>query len=100
MGGAKPRPTAGRRAIKKWYRRAIDYRHSVSMESWHKQLDAEKTFKTAQMAVAKIDAKDMGELALKACLSGVYDTVRLAGSQSAVIGFSVALGLISLTVHS
>jgi hypothetical protein len=54
-----------------------------------------------QMAVAKIDAGDMNELALKACLSGIYDTVRMrSGGQSAVIGFSVALNLVSLTVRS
>jgi hypothetical protein len=39
----------------------------------------------------------MGELALKACISGVYDKVHLGGGQSAVIGYSVALNLISLT---
>jgi hypothetical protein len=49
------------------------------------------------MAVAKIDARDMDELALKACLSGVYDSVHMSWPNAAVIGFSVALNLISLT---
>jgi len=48
------------------------------------------------MAVAKIDARDMNELALKACLSGVFDQVRLAHGWSAMIGFSVALNLVRL----
>ena len=54
------------------------------------------------MAVAKIDARDMDELALKAALSCVYDAVRLRAYRpnAAVIGFSVALNLISLTVTS
>jgi hypothetical protein len=54
-------------------------------------------FREAQMAVAKIDARDMDELALKACLSGVYDAVHLSYPNAAVIGFAVALNLISLT---
>ena len=40
----------------------------------------------------------MGELALKACLSGVYDAVHTSCPNAAVIGFSVALNLVSLTV--
>ena len=88
----------GKRAHKLWVRRWKENRGDTVRESWAAQLEAEKHFRTAQMAVAKIDARDMGELALKACLSGVYDKVRLAGGQSAVIGFSVALNLISLTM--
>jgi hypothetical protein len=91
-----PKPT-GRRAVKNWARRYRDYRDSITMDSWHASMDAEDAFRTAQGAVAKIDARDMGELALKACLSTVYDPVKLAGGRSAVIGFSVALNLISLT---
>jgi hypothetical protein len=96
-----PKPT-GRRAVKNWERRYRDYRHSVTMDSWHALLDAEDAFRTAQMAVAKIDARDMRELALKAALSCVYDAVRLRAyhPNAAVIGFSVALNLVSLTVHA
>jgi hypothetical protein len=50
------------------------------------------------MAVAKIDARDMDELALKACLSGVYDSVHLSCGRAAPIGFSVAFNLVSLTM--
>jgi hypothetical protein len=94
-----PKPT-GRRAVKNWERRYSDYRHSVTMDSWHASMDAEDAFRTAQMAVAKIDARDMGELALKAALFAVYDAVRLRAyhPNAAVIGFSVALNLISLTM--
>jgi hypothetical protein len=66
------------------------------MDSWHASMDAEDAFRAAQGAVAKIDARDMGELELKACLSTVYDAVHLARGRSAVIAFSVALNLISL----
>jgi len=68
------------------------------MDSWQASMDAEDAFRAAQMAVAKIDARDMGELQLKACLSSVYDPVNLAGGRTAVIAFSVALNLISLTM--
>jgi hypothetical protein len=48
------------------------------------------------MAVAKIDARDMDELALKAAMSSVYDTVHLYCGRAAPIGFSVAFNLVSL----
>jgi hypothetical protein len=93
-----PKPT-DRRAVKRWERRYRDYRRSVTMDSWHASLDAEDAFRDAQMAVAKIDARDMGELSLKACLSCIYDAARLrSGRNAAVIGYSVALNLISLTM--
>jgi hypothetical protein len=94
-----PEPT-GRRAIKRWNRREREYRYSVTMPPWEAVLTAEDDFREAKIAVAKIDARDMGELALKACLSGVYDAVHLTYPNAAVIGFSVALNLISLTVHA
>jgi hypothetical protein len=93
-----PEPT-GRRAIKRWNRREREYRYSVTMPPWEAVLTAEDDFRAAQMAVAKIDARDMSELALKACLSGVYDSVHTSWPNNpAVIGFSVALNLISLTM--
>jgi hypothetical protein len=67
------------------------------MPPWQTVQAAEDDFRDAQMAVAKIDARDMGELALKACLSGVYDAVHMSWPNPAVIGFSVALNLASLT---
>ena len=74
-------------------RREREYRHSAVMGTWRALTDAEDDFRDAQMAVAKIDARDMGELALKACLSGVYDAQHLSYQNAAVIGFSVALKL-------
>jgi hypothetical protein len=94
---SNPKP-ADRRAIKKWGRREREYRHSAVMGTWRALTDAEDDFRDAQMAVAKIDARDMGELALKACLSGVYDAVHLSGGNAALIGYSVALNLIGLTM--
>jgi hypothetical protein len=97
---SNPEPT-GRRAIKRWNRREREYRYSVTMPPWQAVIASEDDFREAQMAVAKIDARDMGELALKAALSCVYDAVRLrVPINSAVIGFSVALNLVSLTVTS
>lgn len=57
-----PKPT-DRRAIKRWNRRGQDYYDSVLGPPWHALRAAEKDFRDAQMAVAKIDARDMGELA-------------------------------------
>jgi hypothetical protein len=44
------------------------------------------------MAVAKIDAGDMNELALKACLSGIYDTVRMRSGVAWPLGRAYAAG--------
>jgi hypothetical protein len=92
-----PEPT-GRRAIKRWNRREREYRYSVTMPPWRAVLAAEDDFRAARMAVAKVDAGDMGELNLKACLSFVYDAVYTSFPNAAVIGFSVASNLISLTI--
>ena len=92
-----PRPITGKRALKRWHRRITDYLDSIEEVTWEDNAAAEKDFRAAQVAVAEIDARDMRELAVKACLSGVYDRVSLSGHQSAVIGFSVALNLLSLT---
>jgi hypothetical protein len=91
-----PEPT-GRRAIKRWNRREREYRYSVTMPPWQAVLAAEDDYRGALMAVAMIKPRDMGELALKARLSSVYDRVYLSYPNGAPIGFSVALDLIRLT---
>jgi hypothetical protein len=96
--GLNPEPPTGRRAIKRWNRREREYRYSVTLPPWQAVTSAEDDFREAQMAVAKIDARDMDELVLKACLSGVYDSVHLSCGRAAPIGFSVAFNLVSLTM--
>ncbi|MEH2569668.1 twin-arginine translocation signal domain-containing protein [Bradyrhizobium sp. AZCC 2289] len=91
-----PKPT-GSRAIKRWNRRERENRHSLTMGLWRAVIGAEDDFREAQMAVAMVAARDMDELALKACMSGVYDTVHLYCGRASPIGFSVAFDLISLT---
>jgi hypothetical protein len=92
-----PEPLNGR-ARKRWVRKWHAYRDAAGVhDSWAAQLDAEDDFRVAQMAVAKIRPRDMHELALKACISGVYDKVHLSYGSNAVIGYSVALDLVSLT---
>jgi hypothetical protein len=94
-----PKPI-GRRAVKRWERREHEYRYSVTMPPWEAVNATEDDFLEAQKAVAKIDARDMSELAFKACLSCVYDAVHLSSGRTAAIGFSVALNLASLAVRS
>ena len=87
-----------RRARKKWLRKWYAIHNSAEVQdSWAAQLEAEKEFRTAQVAVADIKPRDMNELTLKACLSGVYDRVE-ASRSIAVIGYSVALDLVRLTI--
>jgi hypothetical protein len=94
-----PEPEKGR-ARKRWVRKWNAYRDETSRPIWEAQLDAERDFVAAQTAVAKIDSRDMGELALKACISAIYDKVRLGGGQSAIIGYSVSLDLMRLTMRA
>jgi hypothetical protein len=92
-----PEPLNGR-ALKKWRRKWHAYRDAAEIhESWAAQLKAEDDFRAAQMAVAKIKPRDMDELALKACISAIYDKVYLGRGTEAIVGFSVALDLVSLT---
>lgn len=92
-----PEPLS-KRGRKRWARRWREYQDATEGQSWRSQLEAERDFRAAQEAVAEIRPRDMRELALKACLSSVYDPVPLAGhlSGAAVIGFSVALDLACL----
>ncbi|MBP1297422.1 hypothetical protein [Bradyrhizobium elkanii] len=92
-----PEPLS-KRGRKRWARKWREHQEAIEGESWRAQLDAERDFRAAQMAVAGVRPRDMRELSLKACLSGVYDPVPLAGhlDGAAVIGFSVAFDLVGL----
>jgi hypothetical protein len=95
---ANPEPT-GKRARKRWARRWRENHDAVVGQSWAAQLEAEKRFRDALIAVAVIKSRDMNDLAIKACLSGVYDKVHLSSwPSSAAIGYSVALDLVALTM--
>lgn len=93
---ANPEPT-GKRARKRWARRWRENHDVVVGQSWAEQLEAEKHFRDALIAVAVIRPRDMKDLAIKACLSSVYDKVHLSWPNSATIGYSVAFDLVALT---
>jgi hypothetical protein len=90
-----PQP-AGKRAYKRWARRFHDAREAIVGESWDAQIDAERHFEAAQMAVARIKPADMNELCLMAAVGAVYDKTHLARGQQALISYGVSLGLIAL----
>jgi hypothetical protein len=91
-----PAPLKGR-AHKRWVRKWREYRDAVAGGGWAAQIEAEEDFRAALMVVAKIKPRDMDELALKACISAIYDKVYLGRGTEAIIGYSVALDLVSLT---
>jgi hypothetical protein len=91
-----PTPLKGR-AHKRWVRKWREYRDATAGEGWRGQVEAEDDFRSALMVVAKIKPRDMDELALKACISAIYDKVYLGRGTEAIIGYSVALDLVSLT---
>ncbi|MFB9262285.1 hypothetical protein ACFFWD_03735 [Bradyrhizobium erythrophlei] len=92
-----PEPLS-KRGRKRWARKWREYQDATEGQSWRAQLEAERDFQGAQMAVARISPRDMRELALKASLSSVYDCVPQATylSGTAPIGFSVAIDLVGL----
>jgi hypothetical protein len=90
-----PQPI-GKRAYKRWARRFHDAREEIVGESWDAQLDAERRFKDAQYAVAKIRPADMNELDLMATAAAIYDKEYLTVGQQAMISYGVSLGLFGL----
>ena len=90
----EPNPK-NRRAQKKYWRRWRDAREVTVDDSWAAQLEAERDFQNAQVAVANAESRDHHDIMVKAAASMVYDRVRLAQYGSvAVIGYGVARDLI------
>jgi hypothetical protein len=91
-----PEP-AGKRAYKRWARRWRERQDAIVGESWDAQLEAERDFRTCQMAVAKVKPRDEEDLMCKAAVAAVYDKVKHASyGDVAVISYSVAWDLIKL----
>ncbi len=86
----------GKRARKRWARRWRENRGDVVGESWAAQLEAEKHFRAAQFVVAKIDPRDANDLGLMAAVASMYDRVKLASGDNALISYKVALSVIRL----
>jgi hypothetical protein len=63
-------------------------------ESWAAQLEAEKNFHGAQLAVANVTPRDEDDLVLKAAAAFIYDKVKAGYASTAVISYSVALDLL------
>jgi len=87
-----PRPTS-KRGAKRWDRKVNDQRFEVMTPPWDRQMAAENAFRAAQMALAKVNPATDSELVAKAYCAVVFDAVRMAGPENAVIGFSVALAI-------
>ena len=63
--------------------------------SWAAQMEAEKDFQKAQVAVANVESWAYHDIVVKAATSMVYDRVRLASCGTiAIIGYGVARDLI------
>jgi hypothetical protein len=92
---ANPAPTS-KRGMKRWARKLRDYRHDAWAESWAAVVDAERQFRAAQFAVAKIEPRDANELMLMAAVAVFYDNTRQSCGESAVIGYQVALSYVRI----
>ena len=90
-----PKPTS-KRGIKRWWRKYHDHTHAVTEASWYGLLEAEKSFKAAQAAVARIQPADYNELALMGSAAAIYDRVDLSYGQKAIISYGFALGYFKL----
>jgi hypothetical protein len=93
-----PAPTGDRRKLKRWHRRARDYRETSAMRlAWDAQIAAEEAFEAAQIEVAKVKPRDMTDLVLKACLAFVFEEpAKLAVGNASIIARSVALSLANM----
>jgi hypothetical protein len=95
-----PEPLKGR-AHKRWVRKWNEYRDATTTESWDAQLEAENTYREAQMAVARVKPRDADELALKAAVAGVYDKVQTSSYGTVgIISYSLAWDLFRLRMPS
>jgi hypothetical protein len=89
-----PKPTNGR-ALKRWWRKWRDHHDATVCDSWDAQLEAERDFRTCQMAVAKVEPRDEDDLMLKAAAAAIYDKVKFASyGSSALISYSVVWDLL------
>lgn len=90
-----PRPGSPR-AHKKWLRRWHAYAASIGYDAaFDAHTEAREAFERAQDKVALLKARDMQELALKGCMSFVYEDIRQSHLRHVRphIGQSVALEL-------
>jgi hypothetical protein len=93
---ANPEPE-GKRPLKRWSRRWREVHDATLGDSWDAQLEAERDFRTCQMAVAKVTPRDEKDLMLKAALAAVYDKVKHASyGDVAIISYSVVMDLFAL----
>jgi hypothetical protein len=93
---ANPEPD-GKRQLKRWCRRWREVKDATLGDSWDAQLEAEKDFRTCQMAVAKVTPRDEDDLMLKAAAAAIYDKVKHASyGDVAIISYSVVLNLFEL----
>jgi hypothetical protein len=81
---------------RKRYNRLWNERRALTVDiSWAAQMEAEKDFQKAQVAVANVESRNYYDIVVKAATSMVYDRVRLASCGTiAIIGYGVARDLI------
>jgi hypothetical protein len=69
----------------------------ILSDPWHAQLEAENKFREAQTALAKVRAKDMNELEIKAAAAYIYDAERMSSyGRLAIISYGVTLDLMRM----
>jgi hypothetical protein len=93
----EPKGPKSRRAQKRWWRKFREMQDATETESWHAQLEAENKFREAQTALAKVRAKDMNELEIKAAAAYIYDAERMSSyGRLAIISYGVTLDLMRM----
>lgn len=89
-----PAPSGDPRKLKRWFRRAAEYRRSTEMRSaWNAQIAAEEAFAAAQMDVAMVKPRDYADLVLMSCLVFVIEEPSKVPYNTHAIARSVALNL-------
>lgn len=93
---ANPEPER-KRAHKRWSRRWNEAHNKIAGDSWDAQIEAERDFRTCQIAVANVIPRDEADLMIKAAVAAIYDKVKHASyGDVAIISYSVVLNMFAL----
>jgi hypothetical protein len=88
-----PEPKS-KRGRKRWIWKTQEHHYEVTQGAWVALQAAEKDFRAAQIAVAKVKPRDLADLELKAVVAAIYDDIELSCINRAPISRVVAFEMV------
>jgi hypothetical protein len=89
-------PNGSKRARKRWARKWRENRDAACREAWDEQLDAERHFREMQLALARVEPRDMADLELKAAAAFVFDKEGTCYGQTAIVSYGAVLDFLRM----